>query len=194
MSVSRTGTPGASDYRLAIPVSRGRLAGLTLGAVLFVLAGTWMLNRAATDADTSAAVGVVGIIGIAFFGFAAVFALRRMFQRPPAVTVDATGIHDHAAAIPAGTIPWSNVAAAHATSFGLQSVLAVAVHDPQQVVASTSGLRRRLLATNAGMMGTPVNIPGVLLPVRMSWLASEINGHLAAQEHAQLGGINGGDA
>lgn len=180
-STRRTGTPGHSDYRLEIYPSRGRMAALAAAAGVFVALCLAMAAQAGTDADTSWGVGVVAVIGIAFFGLGVVYALRRLIQRTPALLVDATGVHDRASLIAAGTISWDNIAAVDASSFGAQRMLTVAVHDTQAVLDRHSGLSRLLLALNSRLMATPVNIPALMLSTRLSTVASEINAHLAAR-------------
>ena len=183
MNLHRTGERGAPDYRVEVPASRLRLTGLLVLSLLFVLLCGGVVAAAAMQSDTSAFAGVMGAIGVAFFGATLLFVAARLTRRGPAVMLDADGLHDHAAWAAAGTVPWSNIVAAHATTIGLQSMLVVVVHEPQAVVDNTSGLRRLLLAINARMT-TPVNIPGILLPVRMDALAAEINTHLAVLSRA----------
>ena len=178
MTLHRTGNRGAPDYRVEVPASRLRLTGMLVVSLLFVLGCGALVATAATQSDTSAFTGVAGSIGVAFFGATLVFFAARLTRRGPVVVLDVDGLHDHAAWAAAGTVPWSNIASAHATTIGRQSQLVVFVHDPQAVVENTSGLRRLMLAINARWT-TPVNIPGLLLPVRPAELATEINANLA---------------
>lgn len=177
MSLRRTGTPGAPDYRVEVPTSRLRLTGILLLSLIFVLGCGALMATSVTQPDTSVFVGVMGAIGFVFFGAALVFLAVRLTRRGPVVVLDAEGLHDYAAWAAAGTVPWSNIVAANVMTIGWQSQLAVAVHDPQAVVDNTSGLRRLMLAANA-RMSTPVNIPGIVLPVRPAELATEINSHV----------------
>ena len=179
MTLHRTGNHGAPDYRVEVPASRPRLAGMLLLALLLVLGCGALVATAVTDPDTSVFVGIVGAIGFVFFGAALVVIAVRLTKRGPVVVLDAEGLHDHAAWAAAGTVPWSNIVVAHVLTIGGQSQLAISVHDPQAVVGNTSGLRRLMLAANA-RMNTPVNIPGLLLSVRPAELAREINSHLVA--------------
>ena len=178
MTLHRTGAPGAPDYRVEVPASRLRLAGILLLALIFVLTCGALMTTAATQPDTSVFVGIMGSAGFVFFGAALVVLAIRLTRRGPVVVLDADGLHDHAAWAAAGTVPWNNIVSAHVMTIGWQSQVAVAVHDPQSVVKNTSGLRRLMLAANARMT-TPVNIPGIMLPVRADELATEINSHVA---------------
>ena len=178
MTLHRIGNHGAPDYRVEVPASRPRLTGLLVLALVFVLGCGALVATAATQPDTSAFVGVAGAIGFVFFGAALVLFVVRLTRRGPVVVLDADGLHDHAAWAAAGTVPWSNIVSANVITIGWQAQLAVAVHDPQAVLDNTSGLRRLMLAANARMT-TPVNIPGILLPVRPAELATEINSHVA---------------
>lgn len=175
MSLHRTGNRGAAGYRVEVPQSRPRLVGLLVVSLVFAVLCGALVVGSVSQQDISAFAGVMGVIGVAFFGPAVVFAAVRSFSGAPALVLDADGLHDNAAWAAVGTVPWSNIVAARATSFGTQSVLEVAVRDPQAIVAGTTGLRRMMLAANTRMMSTPVNIPGILLPARPAELAKEIN-------------------
>lgn len=178
MTLHRTGSHDAPDYRVEVPPSRLRLTGLLVLALLFVVGCGALLASAVTNPDTSVLVGVTGAFGFVFFGAALMLFVVRLSSRGPVVVLDAEGLHDHAAWAAAGTVPWRNIAAAHVTTIGRQSQIAISVHDPQAVVDNTRGLRRMMLAANARMT-TPVNIPGLSLSVRPEELAAEINGHVA---------------
>lgn len=186
MTLHRTRSHGASDYRVEVPASRLRLTGLLVLALLFVLGCGALLASAVTDPDTSVLVGVAGAFGFVFFGAALMLFVVRLIKRGPVVVLDAEGLHDHAAWAAAGTVPWSNIAAARVITIGRQSQIAISVQDPQAVVDKTSGLRRLMLAANARMT-TPVNIPGLVLSVRPDELAREINSHLMALSRSSTG-------
>lgn len=185
-NVHRTGTPGHGDYRLELYPHRGRIAVLAAGATLFAFGCAFLVVSAVTGAESSPVAGVIGVVGTAFFGLGTFYALARLIQRTPVLIVDAIGIHDHASMAAAGTIPWENIAAVHVDSFGMQRMLMVAACDTQEVVDRASGLRRALLATNARMMATPVNIPAMMLPMRAREVESEITAHLTARWEEQI--------
>lgn len=188
MPLHRTGNRGSADYRVEVPPSRPRLAGLLLLCLVFAVLCGALVAGAATQSDISAFASVMGMIGVVFFGSAVGLFIFRLARRAPAVVLDADGLHDHAAWAAVGTVPWNNILVADATSFGLQSMLVVAVHDPRAVVGRTTGLRRLMLAANARMMSTPINIPGIMLSARPAELAEEINAHLALLASAEPGG------
>lgn len=185
-SVRRTGSPGHEDYHLELYPHRGRISALAVGAALLVLGCAFLVVSAVTGAESSPVAGVIGIIGIAFFGLGTLYALARLVQRTPVLIVDTTGIHEHASMAAAGTIPWENIAAVDVHSFGMQRMLMIAVRDTQEVVDRASGLSRLVIAANARMMATPVNIPAMMLPIRAREVESEITTHLATRWEEQI--------
>ncbi len=79
-----------------------------------------------------------------------------------------------------------NIATVDVHSFGMQRMLVIAVRDTQEVVDRASGLSRLMIAANARMMATPVNIPAMMLPIRAREVESEITTQLATHWEEQI--------
>lgn len=98
--VVRESTP---QPRLLIYPSRVKLSLLLAGALLFVVAGAFMVRSGGP------AMMVLGVITVAFFGSALPHFAYRLMKPRPSVIVDQTGVHDHASVACAGFIPWQEV-------------------------------------------------------------------------------------
>ncbi len=176
----RVGEPSQDDYRFVVYLSRGKLAVFTLASAAFVAIGVWMCStvlagQSDSDSHPPGLVFVFGALAIVFFGVALLFGVVRLVSPKPAVIVDSTGVHDHASFTSVGFIPWNEIQLAVATSVGRQRNLSIELKNPETVVERASGLKRLALRANMKMQGTPVHIPQILLPLRVTELESEID-------------------
>lgn len=146
-------SPLAPPSRLVAHAPRRRQLLLLVGALVLVAAAIASL----------AAYGPVGVliggIGIAVFAPAAIWLAWRLLAPRPTLILDDDGLHDHASATAAGRVPWSRITQVTVQTVGGHRMLSVQVRDPHDLLAGQPAVRRRLLATNLSMLGTPVNVP-----------------------------------
>jgi hypothetical protein len=171
--VVRESTP---QPRLLIYPSRVKLTLLLAGALLFVVAGAFMVRSGGP------ALTVLGVISVAFFGSALPYFAYRLIKPTPSVIVDQTGIQDHASLACAGFIPWHDVRRYRRRLVGTQPMLAITVTDPAALLARVSPPRRLLMKANQRIVGTPVNIPQVGLPIKIDELGKELDAFRSASE------------
>jgi hypothetical protein len=145
-------SPAAPPEELVAYSSRGRL--------LLLLVGSLVLVALSGLAFGFGPVGpVVGVLGVVVFGCAAAFLVRRLLVRRPVLVLDAEGLEDRASASGAGRVRWDQVADVGVQSMGGNRVLSVVLRDPEALLAGQPALRRRVMAANTRLLGTPVNIP-----------------------------------
>lgn len=162
--------------RLLIYPSRVKLTLLLAGALLFVVAGVFMVRGGGP------AMTMLGVITVAFFGSALLYFAYRLIKPRPTVIVDQTGIHDHASVACAGFIPWPEVRRYRRRLVGTQPMLAVTVTDPVALLARASPPRRLLMKANHRIVGTLVNLPQVALPIKIDELCKELDVFRSASE------------
>jgi hypothetical protein len=160
--------------RLLIYPSRIKLILLLTGALPFVVAGIFLIRSGGT------AITVLGVVTVAFFGSASAYFAHRLIRPRPSVIVDQAGIHDHASVACAGFIPWREVRRYRTGLVGTQPMLAITVSDPGALLARVSPPRRMLMKPNHRMVGTPVNIPQVGLPIKIDELGKELDAFRSA--------------
>lgn len=104
----RTGArePSPDEPRVDLPVARRPLAGLLLGASVFVAAGAWMLAG-----HPGPVVAGIALLAIAFFGLCGLVALRDLTRRGPVLSVSAYGLFDRR--FSTAWIPWSALEGCH---------------------------------------------------------------------------------
>jgi hypothetical protein len=171
--VVRESTP---QPRLLIYPSRVKLTLLMAGVLLFVVAGAFMVRGGGP------AMTVLGVTTVAFFGSALPYFAYRLIGPRPSVIVDRTGIHDHASVACAGFIPWHEVRRYRSRLVGAQPTLAITVTDPVALLARVSAPRRLLMKANQRIVGTPVNLPQVGLPIKIDELGKELDVFRSASE------------
>lgn len=103
--------------------------------------------------------GIVGWLGILFFGFAGGWLLSRLFSHRIALILDRNGILDNSSAVPAGRIAWGEITRVGITTVSDQRFLGIDVRDRALLPSSNSEFRRSIDDANAGITGFPVNVP-----------------------------------
>jgi hypothetical protein len=171
-----------------IELSRTKLVLLLLGSCAFVAAGVWMLSLDAAEIRAGSSfrlffnnptyVLVLGVAAILFFGFCALYALKKMFDKKPGLVLNSAGIVDNASAVAAGFIPWSEVVGAGVFEIQKQKMLVIGLRDPGKYIDSGGALRRMVNKANQGMAGSPVTIPSTTLKIDFAELLSLFDRYL----------------
>jgi cytochrome bd-type quinol oxidase subunit 1 len=102
-----------------IPQSKTKILLHFLGALLFVAIGIW-LWAIAGQKPPQEEIGMKGIaiLGVLFFGACAIGWCIALFDRRPALVIDAIGIIDHSSGVSAGRIRWSEIEDIRVESMG----------------------------------------------------------------------------
>jgi hypothetical protein len=161
-----------------IALGKTKIALLLLGACVFVAVGIWMFSL--DDASIQSRrrfndpvyVHGLGLVSIVFFGSCGLYALKKLFDKKPALIFNNSGIVDNASSASAGFIPWSEVVGAEIFEIQKQKMLIIKVRDPQEYIARGNSLRRTLNKANYNMVGSPISISSNTLEIDFSELAS----------------------
>jgi hypothetical protein len=148
--------------------SRTRLLLLSIGALLFVILG--LLLARSSDLGIIA----VGWASIAFFGGCLVYIVSRLAISKPAIVISAQGIHDHASGVGVGLVKWSEIREIRAMTFLNKDFLGIFVSDPEAVIRRQSFLRRSAVRSNLWLVGTPITIPRIGIPMNLEELQALI--------------------
>lgn len=160
----------ASD-ELIVPASRVKLVATALGATGFVVAGAWLLLLAR---EKGVVFAVIGLATVAFFGLCGLYAIRRLVRPTPAVVVNQRGILDNASALGVGFMRWDEIAELQEYRFRNQVFLGIVPTNLDALLAKQPAWKRSAIRANLRLGAAPVNIPELLLPLKVSELVREI--------------------
>lgn len=150
-------------HRIEIPLSKKKLFLLLIGAIVFVALGTWFVMSPETFSKgplrSVTAIYLVGMASIVFFGFAALYILRKLPDSKPGLIIDETGITDNSSAIAAGHIPWTDIDSLSVITIQKQSFILFNVHHPQDYIDRQKGiLKKKMMQMNVRLYGSPLLI------------------------------------
>lgn len=157
--------------RLVIYPSRAKAALVLLGAIAFVVAGIWIATPGIARRVPIWDVIIASYIGVPFFATCGLYAAYRLVFRRPALEIDSTGIMDEASALGAGRLNWEEVDRVVLYVYYRQSMLGIIPKDLETYLSRQDPVRRSLIKANLALGCAPVNIPQVLLRMKLSDLA-----------------------
>lgn len=171
-----------------IEFSKRKMALLVAASCAFVAAGVWFLYVDAASIRTVRSYGyfgndplvvrAFGVVAVGFFGFFALYGLRKLFDRRPGLVFNDSGIIDNVSAASAGFIPWSEVVGSGVLHIQKEKMLVVVVADPRKYVGHGGALKRALNKANHKMAGSPITISSHALNVTFPELVSLFNRYL----------------
>ena len=129
--------------------SRIRYTLFLLLALLFVLAGAWLLLNLPTDRW-------IGWACVIFFGAGAVLFVKQLLDRAPRLTLTATGVTDRTLKI--GEIKWVDIQVAYLQSIRGSQFLCLQLRNTDDYLGRLSATMRRLATTNKVLGFTPISL------------------------------------
>ena len=140
---------------IVIRTPRRKLFVLFLLSLIMVAASAWLAVR---SPGWLLVPGVVGAIGILFFGLCGGWLLSRLFSPRVALILDRDGLLDNSSAFPAQKMPWDQITRLGIAEIEKQRFVGIDVRDRSAVPPSKSVFRRWLDDVNTGIAGYPVYI------------------------------------
>lgn len=114
----------------------------------------------------------LGLVAIVFFGSCGLYALKKLFDKKPALVFNNSGIVDNASSASAGLIPWSEIVGAQIFEIQKQKLLIIKVRNPQKYIARGNSLKQTLNKANYKMVGSPISISSNTLAIDFSELVA----------------------
>ncbi|MCA8831087.1 STM3941 family protein [Hymenobacter pini] len=133
--------------------SRWRYALLTLGGLVFVAMGVFMI---VTEGKWG-----LGLISIAFFGTGVLVGIRQLLDSRPRLQITDEGILDRTLGV--GLIPWVDIDDAYVHSINQENFICLVLHNEEEYLQRLPPLKRKLASANAALGFTmlSVNLSGV---------------------------------
>jgi hypothetical protein len=130
----------------------------------------------------------VWVASIVFFGLCAIFGIKKLLEKKPALIFNSAGLFDNASLVPAGVIPWSEITGVGALEVKKQALLVVKLADPQKSIDGSGALKRALRKTTFSTYGSPVVIPLSAVNIGFNELLVLFNRYLL--EHGKTPGTD----
>lgn len=151
--------------KIEIPLSKTKILLTIGGSILFVVLGVYCIT---TMADEQARfnpmlVKAVGIASILFFGAAGVYGIKKLFDNKVGLTIDDNGIIDNTNATSIGLINWTDITEIRTEQVMSTKFLLIFTKDPDGILQKATGMKRKLMAANMKMYGTPLSITSTAL-------------------------------
>lgn len=165
---------------------RGKMLGLTLLSLIFVLVGAIFVYTYYIDEDVSMLLGIIGIICILFFGLCGLYFIKRLLHPKPAIILRKDHFVDQSSYIAAGTIAWTDVTEIFIYEYMGQHFIGVNVKNPDQILERMNRFQVNLVKANQKMVRASVNISKTGLTVPLEQLYEEMVIRWETANHSPL--------
>ncbi len=156
---------------LVVPVSRGKLIALVLASALSVSVSAWFGLFAPVE---SVVARTIALAGVALFLLCGAYAISRLVRPTPALIINREGILDNASALSVGFLGWDEIAELNEYQFRDQTFLGIVPKNLDALLLKQPAWKRVAIRGNLSFGAAPVNIPQVMLPLKVSALIDEI--------------------
>lgn len=155
--------------RIVIYPSRAKTALVLLGAIGFVALCAWIVSLGVRSVGVEGF--VASLVGVPFFGVCGIYAAYRLAHHRPAVEIDRMGIVDGASALGVGRLLWDDVDHVRLYEYWGQPMLGIIPRELELFLSRQHPLRRSITKLNLKLGCAPVNVPQVILPMKLAQLA-----------------------
>lgn len=139
-----------TNLSVNIPKSNTKNALQTLGSLIFVGIGVFLLMKFTEDFNSikSIVISTFAVIAILFFGFTAYYGIRKFGNKEAGLILDENGITDHSSASSIGFIPWSDIT--NITRLEIMNIITLMIHvkNPEEYINKAKGLKRKMMQAN----------------------------------------------
>ena len=163
-----------TSAEVVVPLSKGKIVLLLVGAVAFVVGSIWIWSIAGAQTRYNPLyMKAAAIAGVSFFGLCAIYGCLKVFDTRPGLIIDDQGIVDNSSAVATGRVFWDEIVALKVSEIAGQRFITILVAEPQKRRGNFFG--RMLNATNTTMTGSPINISSNSLRMKFDELVQVLN-------------------
>lgn len=157
------------NNRIEIQLSSKKISLLLIGALLFIIGGTWMVFDPGDGGYyfiigrsfylTPEMIQTIGVIGIVFFGIIIIYGIRKLFEKKVGLIIDSKGITDNSNASSIGLIEWNDIKKIRTEQIMSTKFLLIDIVNPEKYIEkATNRIQAKLLKTNMRIYNTPISI------------------------------------
>lgn len=148
---------------IEIPLSKKKITLLLIGSIVFVVLGVWFVMEpdqfSRGPLRNPTVVTIVGVAAIVFFGFCALYALRKLPGNKPGLIIDESGLTDNSGAVSAGKILWTDIDDFSIIAIQKQHFILLHVKNPQDYIDRQTGVfKKKMMQMNFKLYGSPLTI------------------------------------
>lgn len=148
---------------IAIPLSKKKITLILIGSIVFVVLGVWFVMEpdkfSRGPLRNSTVVTIVGVVATVFFGFCALYALRKLPDNKPGLIMDESGLTDNSSALSAGQILWTDINNFSVITIQKQHFILLHVKNPQDYIDRQKGVfKKKMMQMNFKLYGSPLTI------------------------------------
>ena len=135
------------NSEIKIPLNKIKITLLTIGSILFVVIGSFMLWN------------FIGIIAILFFGVTGIYGIIKLFDSKTGLKIDSNGITDNSNITSIGLIKWNDIYQIRSEQVASEKFIMIDLIEPEKYIKKAGNvIKARLMKTNMKMYGTPISI------------------------------------
>jgi hypothetical protein len=172
--------------KIEIPLSNTKLLFGIAGSILFVVLGFYLFTTIA-EQETKFNPMFVKVAGLAcalFFGAAGIYGIIKLFDKSVGLIIDEKGIIDNINSSSIGLIKWADIIEIRTKQVMSTKFLLIFTKDPKGILEKVSGMKRKLMAGNMKMYGTPLSITSKTLKYNFGDLEKLLKDRL--NEHGKM--------
>ncbi len=159
------------NNRIEIPLSKKKIILLLLASIGFIAGGIWMVVNPENVERyfnpitkrffylNSESIQIIGIVGVLFFGAAAIYGIKKLFDKKIGLILDSSGITDNSNATSIGLIEWNDISDIRTKQVMSTKFLLIDIVNPEKYIGKAkNGIQSRLMKANMNMYETPLSI------------------------------------
>lgn len=175
------------EERIEIPFSKRKLTLLVIGSLIFVVLGIlFVVNPEKYTSFIMRSPTVIFISGLAsilFFGLCFFFIAKKLGDNSPGLIISNEGILDNSSEVSAGQISWTDIEDISVIQIHRQKLIMIKVKNPQDFIDKQKNtLKRKMMALNYKMYGTPLSITSNGLKISFDELLTTLNNKLKSSQ------------
>jgi hypothetical protein len=166
---------------IEIPISKTKLTLLALGAMAFVIAGSFFAldprNFVSPIFKNEQIIRIAGFASVIFFGTCLVWILRKFLDDRVGLRIDESGITDNSSGVSVGLIDWNDITGVGTYQVYTTKFIVLQTDQAKKYIERASnGLTKKAMQANNKMSGSPLTINSNSLKIRHQELEELIFG------------------
>ena len=150
---------------IEIPLSKTKLLLGIVASIIFVVLSFFLFTTIAEQQTRFSPVFAksIGIVSILLFSITGVYGMRKLFDKRAGLIISDGGIIDNTSATSIGLIKWSEIILIQTEQVMSTKFLLIHITNPDNILEKVSGAKRKLMAANMKVYGTPLLIASTTL-------------------------------